>query len=101
MVRTVHDEMKDTLGIPRPRKIAPVREAKKRIEKNEKTIKHQVSEQVAREQMKLMMPSIRGKAKQTRVDLNVDEKYKKAIKLQSIFNPVETQVLEKEILAVT
>jgi hypothetical protein len=44
MVSTVKDEMKDTLGIVRPRRIAPVKEARERIEKNEKTIRQQVSE---------------------------------------------------------
>lgn len=40
MTGTVHDEIKDTLGLPRPpRKIAPVKEAKKRLAENEKSIK--------------------------------------------------------------
>ena len=45
MVLTVQDEIKDTLGVPRPyRKVQPVKEAAKRIEKNMKSIKHQVHE---------------------------------------------------------
>ena len=52
MVAVVKDEIKDTLGIPRPhRRVQPVKEAAKRIEKNMKSIKHQVAEQVARETM--------------------------------------------------
>ena len=40
MVNTVRDEYKDTLGIPRPRKVAAYKEAEKRIDKTTKSIKH-------------------------------------------------------------
>lgn len=40
MVGTVRYELKDTLGIPRPRKVAAYKEAEKRIDKATKSVKH-------------------------------------------------------------
>ena len=40
MALTVRDEIKDTLGISRPRKVAAYKEADKRIDKTTKSIKH-------------------------------------------------------------
>lgn len=40
MVQTVEDEIKDTLGVPRPRKVAAYKEAVVRIENSTKAIKH-------------------------------------------------------------
>eukprot|EP00354_Favella_ehrenbergii_P007556 CAMPEP_0170473946 /NCGR_PEP_ID=MMETSP0123-20130129/15777_1 /TAXON_ID=182087 /ORGANISM="Favella ehrenbergii, Strain Fehren 1" /LENGTH=156 /DNA_ID=CAMNT_0010743325 /DNA_START=337 /DNA_END=807 /DNA_ORIENTATION=- len=51
MEQTVSDEMKATLGIPRPhRKVQPSKSAK-RIENTNKTAKHVITEQIARENM--------------------------------------------------
>ena len=102
MTGTVSDEFKDTLGLPRPRKIAPVKEAKKRMEKNEKSIKEQVTEQLAREHMKyayynpLKNPTLKDKAA-GKFNPIVDEKFKKGVKLESLFNPSETKKLDTEI----
>lgn len=73
MVRTVKYEMKDTLGIARPRKIPPVKEARERIEKSQKTIKQQVSEQIARENMKLIMPSHRSNEINAQLNPDIDQ----------------------------
>lgn len=52
MVETVSGDMRETIGRARPhRKVQPVKEAAKRIEKNEKSLKVQISEQIAREQI--------------------------------------------------
>ena len=40
MVATVKDEIKDTLGIPRPRKVAAYKEAEARMDGARKSIKH-------------------------------------------------------------
>ena len=40
MVQTVEEEIADTVGAPRPRKVAAYKEAAKRIKKNETSIKH-------------------------------------------------------------
>ena len=56
MSLTVRDEFKDTLGISRPaRKVAAYKEAEKRIDKTTKSIKHQVAEIMARDEMKFSM----------------------------------------------
>lgn len=53
MSLTVKEEFKDTLGISRPpRKVAAYKEAEKRIDKTTKSIKHQVAEIMARDEMK-------------------------------------------------
>ena len=52
MSLTVRDEFKDTVGIARPtRKVAAYKEAEKRIDKTTKSIKHQVAEIMARDEM--------------------------------------------------
>ena len=56
MSLTVRDEFKDTVGIARPaRKVAAYKEAEKRIDKTTKSIKHQVAEIMARDEMKFSM----------------------------------------------
>lgn len=46
----VRNELKDTLGIERPKyRDAPVREAATRLERASKTIKTEITEQIARE----------------------------------------------------
>ena len=56
MSLTVRDEVKDTVGIARPaRKVAAYKEAEKRIDKTTKSIKHQVAEIMARDEMKFSM----------------------------------------------
>lgn len=54
MHETVQDEMKITLGMERPhRKVQPTKEAVVRMNKVSKTSKHEISEQIARENMKM------------------------------------------------
>ena len=44
MVQTVSNDIKDTLGIPIKRKVAPLKEAKERVDKTTKSAKHEITE---------------------------------------------------------
>ena len=77
MVQTVENELKDTLGIPRPRKIAPLREAAKRLDDGHKAVKHQIQEKLARDDMKVnYLNTLKSKSrKDTHLNLKTDKKF--------------------------
>lgn len=102
MVATVKNEIKDTLGLPRPhRKVQPVKEAQKRIEKLTKSTKHEITEQFARENMsQTYFNQKRNTLAPGKIEVNelVDAKYHKGIRLESIFDPRETKKLQDQAL---
>ena len=91
MVQTVEEEIADTVGAPRPRKVAAYKEAAKRIKNNEQSIKHQISERFAQESIASNL-ALAGGALTPTVEMNpkVHKKYRQGLKLESLFNPMET-----------
>ena len=74
--------------------------------KASKTVKHDIAEQLARENMKdtYFNPATRplpGAHPEGKINPTVDEKYKKGLRLESIFDPAETRRLRGEIDVIT
>lgn len=97
MVLTVKNELKDTIGVPRPhRKVQPLKEGVKRINKQTAQIKHEVHAIIERENMTLNHFSKPHKD-QGKINHLTDKKFKAVMKLESLFDQNETKKIEEEL----